>query len=589
MKNTYFYLIHIAWKFAKGRRFHFILAYVLFVVANLITLINPIIIGLFFNNLQTNGIENYKNALLILTAYPVLSLLFWVFHGTARIVERVNTYHIVKNFREDLFDTLTALPLKWHKDNHSGEIMSRVEKASNSMQSFVDEGFMYLETLVKFVGSTIALFVISFYSGLIALVFGVISIAIIFRFDKLLVKYMKTINEKAHIYDATFYDYVVNMRTVITLRLEKLAKKETSNKFSKVFPIWKKNAKVNEVKWFLLSMIISFLTFAIIAFYLFQQVSAGEALLIGTLVILYEYVNKYTEVFFDLAWKYENLVRARTDIKSLDKIWQASKKFGTMTKIAPISDKWKTLEIKELTFKYEDEKHRTHNLKDINLKIKRGERIAFVGESGSGKSTLMTLLRGLQEPNKVKIFVDKVQVKGLRSLSSSVTLIPQDPEIFENTIEYNITAGIHHKKSDITESIKAARFEEVVKRLAKGIKTNIKEKGVNLSGGEKQRLALSRGVFAAKHSSLILLDEPTSSVDPANEIKIYDNLFKKFKNSTIISSIHRLHLLPKFDKIYFFKNGQITATGSLNELITNNKDFKKVWDIYQESAGGKGV
>ena len=112
------------------------------------------------------------------------------------------------------------------------------------------------------------------------------------------------------------------------------------------------------------------------------------------------------------------------------------------------------------------------------------------------------------------------------------------------------------------------------------IKTNVMEKGVSLSGGEKQRLALARGLLAARNSDIILMDEPTSSVDSVNEVKIHDNIFKEFKDKTIISSIHRLNLLNKFDYIYMFDDGKIVAEGTLDELMKNNK-FKVMWQKHR--------
>src|SRR3989338_971904 len=111
-----------------------------------------------------------------------------------------------------------------------------------------------------------------------------------------------------------------------------------------------------------------------------------------------------------------------------------------------------------------------------------------------------------------------------------------------------------------------AQFGKVVDRLEKGLDTNVLEKGVSLSGGEKQRLALARGILAARKSEILLLDEPTSSVDSLNEMKIHEALFKVFKNKTIISSIHRLHLLQKFDYIYMFDKGKIVAEGTLEKI-----------------------
>jgi ABC-type multidrug transport system fused ATPase/permease subunit len=106
---------------------------------------------------------------------------------------------------------------------------------------------------------------------------------------------------------------------------------------------------------------------------------------------------------------------------------------------------------------------------------------------------------------------------------------------------------------------------------------------VNLSGGQKQRLALARGILAARDSSLVLLDEPTSSVDPRTEALIYDNLFTAFSDKAIISSIHRLHLLPRFDYIYVLHQGRIVAEGSFDDLRTHNPVFRDLWRHQQEA------
>ena len=112
---------------------------------------------------------------------------------------------------------------------------------------------------------------------------------------------------------------------------------------------------------------------------------------------------------------------------------------------------------------------------------------------------------------------------------------------------------------------------------------------MNLSGGEKQRLALARGLLACENKSIVLLDEPTSSVDSKTELMIYKNIFKAFKKKTIISSIHRLHLLPLFDRIYLFRGGKIIASGTLKELIKTSKEFKKRWEEYTITKHVEGL
>ena len=153
-------------------------------------------------------------------------------------------------------------------------------------------------------------------------------------------------------------------------------------------------------------------------------------------------------------------------------------------------------------------------LADISFEIKKGEFVAIMGPSGSGKSTMLSLLRGLVKPESGEVSIDgKLTKQGFEMIKHTVTLIPQDPEIFNNTIEYNITMNIPTENKDLKKAIEMSQFREVVERLPNKLQTNVLEKGVSLSGGEKQRLALARGLLAAKDSDIVLLDEPTSSVE----------------------------------------------------------------------------
>lgn len=584
MENHYFSLIRKSWKYAEGRKKQFILTYVLFAFANLSYMVEPIFLGMFFNTIQAGGENAFKDSLILLGLYASLTLFFWGFHGTGRIIERMNTFYITRTFREKLFKMISFLPIKWHKNNHSGNVMSRVEKASDALKGFVEEGFMYIETFINFFLSLGAIFYFLPTSGFTALAFGSAIMFIIARFDKVLVKYFRAINEKWHIYDSTFYDYITNIRTVITLRLESLAKNETIQKINDIFPIWKKNTYLNEAKWLILSIALTMLNFGVIFFFLLQKFSANETIMIGTLVALYQYTQRFRNVFFEIAWKWEQLIRFNTDLKSVESIENAYKKMKLEKKPSNNIKDFSTIQIKNMYFRYEDEQNKKHNLENINIEIKKGEKIALVGESGGGKSTIMSLIRGLDETDRITIKIDEKTFKYSKALANLVTLIPQDPEIFDNTVEYNICAGLSHNKEEILEAIKTACFEKVLHRLPNGLKTNIKERGVNLSGGEKQRLALARGVFAAKHSKIILLDEPTSSVDSKNELKIYENLFAKFKDYSIISSVHRLHLLPKFDTIYMFKNGKILARGNFKTLLVTNAELKSMWEAYKKQG-----
>ena len=191
----------------------------------------------------------------------------------------------------------------------------------------------------------------------------------------------------------------------------------------------------------------------------------------------------------------------------------------------------------------------------------------MIGSSGGGKSSLLNLIRGLYVPEQVKLSIDDTVFDSLEPLQSITTLIPQDPEIFENTIEFNITMDVVTDADEINSAIQLAGFTKVLNHLPSGLKTDIREKGLNLSVGQKQRLALARGLFAARYSSLILMDEPTSSVDLPTEKEILSGVIETFKDAAIIVSLHRLHLLPKFDRIIMLDHGIIVADGKTSDLL----------------------
>jgi ABC-type bacteriocin/lantibiotic exporter with double-glycine peptidase domain len=206
--------------------------------------------------------------------------------------------------------------------------------------------------------------------------------------------------------------------------------------------------------------------------------------------------------------------------------------------------------------------------------------MALIGTSGGGKSTLLNLLCGLYTPSSVKLKMDDLSYNSLEPLQMITTLIPQDPEIFENTILFNITLDLPADRKEIDEVVNLAGFSKVLEGLPEGLKTDIREKGLNLSVGQKQRLALARGLFAARYSSLILMDEPTSSVDLPTEKEILAGVINAFPDSALIVSLHRLHLLPKFDKVLMLHNGEIVACGSVSDLLNNRGPVYDLWQAY---------
>ncbi len=577
-------LVKASWRYSEGRRWIVVLYLVMFAIANILLLLEPIAIASLLNSIQQAATTENPMQQMTLAFVAMLAINggFWVFHGPARVMENNTAFYARTRFRHHLFRIVTSLPVQWHKDHHSGQTINKMSKSTHAVYEFMANSWQFVEMIVRLLGSVIALFLLLPVAAFIAVGVSVVALIIVFLFDIFLLKSYEALNEKDHFVASALHDYVTNIITVITLRLEKLTQTELWQRMSHYFPLYRKNVWVNEVKWFLTTMIIAVMTVAVLAWYAVTTLNAGDVLLAGTFFMLYDYLQKIGNSFYTFAWKYSGTIQQYADLASAKNILSAEKNDGALSLSLPKN--WKKIAIKNLDFSYEDEEKKKHHLRDISLDLIRGEKIALVGESGSGKSTLMSLIRGLHTTKDVTITCDDRALEGgLKCIGAHVTLIPQEPEIFANTIEYNISVDTEQSKKDLLTYVELARFSSVLERLPKGLKTNIAEKGVNLSGGEKQRLALARGIFAAEESDIILLDEPTSSVDSQNELKIHQNLFRHFADRSIVSSIHRLHLLPLFDTVYVLAKGRIVEYGKPDDLIKKGGLLSDMWKTYNET------
>ena len=305
--------------------------------------------------------------------------------------------------------------------------------------------------------------------------------------------------------------------------------------------------------------------------------------MIGAVVMIFRYQASLSEVFYTLSAHYSELVRMDTDVKGLQPILNDIQRLAHDPEGIALARQWHTLSIDHLEFHHNENTVHQKMFNRLSLTIKRGEKIALIGESGGGKSTLLNILRGLYKTDQAHLIIDDVAFNSLEPLQAITTLIPQDPEIFENTIAFNITMDVPTKTDEIHRAINLAGFADVLAILPSGLETDIREKGLNLSVGQKQRLALARGLFAARFSSLILMDEPTSSVDLPTEKEILSNVIKEFKDAAMIVSLHRLHLLPKFDRIIMLSHGDIVAMGSASDLLNQPGPVRDLWLAYQES------
>ena len=540
----------------------------------------PVLYGWFVDTIQRDQTHILRDTLRYAAAYLVVKTLEWAFHGPARLMERQMAFNLSRNFLEERYHQALHLPVKWHQDHHSGATINRIRKAYEALKAFFDGGFMYLHALSKLVFSVLAMLYFSPVFGSIGVLLGVATVALILAFDKPLILAQEEINEREHVLSATLFDSLSNIMTVITLRLEASMERGLMGKVRDLFAPFRRRAILNEWKWFSADMFVGVIYAVITVGYVYQHWSPGTTFFVGGLVTLLGYVNQFTSVFHDAAWQYTQIVTYNTDVQTAQSIADEFARHHRPDQPADIPADWREIRIENVSFSHRQSysaSHPAQSLHGVSLTLKRGQRIALIGESGCGKSTLLALLRGLYDPEPGwKITVDG-SPGTFASIAESTTLFPQEPEIFENTIAYNITLGLPFEEADVAAVCDQAHFSETAAQLPKGLESNIQEKGVNLSGGQKQRLALARGVLAARLSDIVLLDEPTSSVDAKTEARIYESLFETFHDKAVVSVMHRLHLLSRFDRIYVLERGRVADEGTFGELLASSARFQEMW------------
>lgn len=569
------------WKYSKGRRYYLLVFSLLFVIANIITIMEPYVLGNIFTVIQTDiGNPDFLSTLFLwIGLLAATTIGFWAFHGPARSLERFNGFKVGRDYRMDLLRKVMDLPASWHRDHHSGDTIDKISRASSALEGFSQRNFVVFEMIIRAVGPIIALVLLDMKAAAVAIIVTLVTLWGLNRFDKILVKQLKKLYKSYNHSAAGIHDYVSNIVTVITLRMQSRVAKEILARLNKPYQLFKKNAILNEVKWSFASTMIQTMIVIVLGWTAYDSYKTTGTIIIGTLYMLYGYLERVGDTFYQFAYRYGTMVEEDAKVKAAEGLFEAYEN-NPVYKHHHLPKKWKTVEINGLNFSYGTPTKKGRHLENINLTLKRGQNIALIGTSGSGKSTTMALLRGLYTTDEVQVLADgKVLENGLNHVHGNTALIPQDPEIFNATIKENICMGMKYPQKLLKKVLDQARFTPVLKNLPKGLETNVMEKGVSLSGGQKQRLALARGLLAGQASDILLMDEPTSSVDSPNEIAIYEKILRSYRRKTIISSIHRLNLLSNFDYIYLFKKGKIVAEGSFRQLL-KNKHFKPVWNQY---------
>lgn len=588
MNNPLWYLFKKTWEYSVGNRKNVTLYVTMFICAELVdTIFSPLIAAKMIEVLTVQGVNSQS----IGTLYFCLGLLLgrmvisWSFHGPARCIERYNAFNVRVNFAKFLLKGVMTLPLKWHVDHHTGDTIDKVNKGTEALYSFSEDSFIPIRAAIQLVASYIVIGYFDWTAGLLVPLMLSVSVWITIRFDRVLIEQYKQLDRNDNQVSESVIDAIQNISTIIVLRVEKLVFDAIIHKYKRQFELYKHNQRLNEFKWFLTSVCCNWMTVIVIVVYLWQHLGAAPGVLVPTFFILTAYLDRISELFFRFTEMYSTIIRRRARVMNSEILSQDFMTENFTNHVLPKD--WQKLEVRDLTFAYQSKDGDGSNfqMQNVSFSLNRGEKVAFVGQKGSGKTTFLNIVRDLYHPQEMILLVDgKVVSEGFTGINRAITLVQQKAEIFTRTVFENITMGAEHSLEFVRKFSDMACFTEVAENLPKKFDSSMKEDGVNLSGGQQQCLALSRGLTACHDKDIVLLDEPTSSLDMITGISVYQNIFREFKGKTIVSTVHQLHLLPLFDRICVFDQGQIVGSGTLQELLSTCPKFVSFWEAMQKAT-----
>lgn len=484
--------------------------------------------------------------------------------------------NIIIDIKKKYFNHIVDLDHNFHTTHKSGSLISRMIRGSGAAENMSDIlGFQFIPAIILFVVSIASVAYFSLLSGLIIL--GIIITFVSYGlFIQELQKYSKKeLNDQEDREKADLADIFTNIESVkyfgkenrIKAHFLKLAQKTKL----KSIKFW------NYFRWFDLgNLLILSLGTILILYFPLMQFLAGE-LTIGTIAFIYAVYIGIIGSMFDFVWGIRGFYRSMTDFQQLFDYKEIKKEIKDKPNAPKLKIREGVIEFNNLNFSYNKKRK---IFKNFNLKIPKDKKVALVGHSGCGKSTLIKLLYRFYDIDKGQILVDGKDVRDVQqeSLRSEMSIVPQEAILFDDTIYNNIKfANPKASREEVIKAIKFAQLDKVIKSFSKKENTIVGERGIKLSGGEKQRVSIARAILADK--KILVLDEATSALDSETEHQIQQDLLELMKGRTSIIIAHRLSTIMTADIIVVMKEGKIVQKGTHEELIREGGEYGKLWNF----------
>jgi len=513
---------------------------------------------------------------------PIAIILAFSMKGFSLYFAKANMIHVAenvkKNIQSDMMASLIKADTKVIDNKHTGKIVSNLTNDTGVIVNLVSVVLLNLfkDTLTLF-GLIFVMFYQNWKLSLIAIIMIPFASYTAQKLGKKIGKVSTTGMENAAFLNTHLMEVFKNHKLMKIFQRENYESDRINDKLEKV----KRTAKKMGTIFVRVSPIMETLTGIMIALLIFYS---GKLIIKGEIDI-----NNFFSFLAAMMLAYQPV----RSLATLNMGVQAG--LSAARRILPVIDEkieikddinCKELDIKngeinfnDVCFKYDLDNKNSNILDQVNINISGGKMTALVGHSGSGKSTILNLIPRFYNITSGDIKIDNQSINNLsiNSLRKQISLVSQDTTLFDDTIKNNIAyANLKASDEEIIEAAKKSFAAEFIEKLPHGYNTLIGENGLRLSGGEKQRISIARAML--KRSTIILLDEATSSLDADTEQKIQQALTLLTKNKTTVVIAHRLSTILNSDQIYVIDSGKVIARGNHEELLKNSPIYKNFYD-----------
>ena len=488
---------------------------------------------------------------------------------------------VITDLRDRLFRTFQRLSLSYYDREHTGRIMARLLTDAREVQRFVVQGIQQLVIhLLTIVGIMVILFYWNWQLAAIALL--PIPVVVLFSryFSRKFRAIFRSLRRKFAAMSGTVNEVLSGMRVVKSFGQEE---REISGFNRRNLNVH--NARIQAVmaRSRFGPVIGLLIRLGVVAVWLIGGLQVvGGTVSLGTLMLFITYMNQFYNPVRQLVDMVETFQESAT---------AAERIFDIMDMPSEVSDHENALtpatlegkvEFEDVSFGYSEGER---VLKHINLKVEPGEMIGLVGQTGSGKSTLASLVCRFYDPTHGRILIDGHDLHDLKLqwLRQNIGMVLQDPFLFAGTVRDNIAYGKQDaSEAEIIQAAMAANAHEFIMNLPDGYDTPVGERGVMLSGGEKQRVSIARAIL--KNPAILILDEATSAVDTVTEALIQEAMDRLVENRTTFAIAHRLSTLRNADRLIVLEDGEIAEQGSHEELMASNGMYAELCRTQAEFA-----